>query len=391
MTKVSASAGDPGLKPSGSPAERFTSQDWTDFPTPVATDESWQFAPLSRVRPLLDRATTTGTIALRADQRDPVRWSSVIARHPATGRVLHPADRVSALAWAQADRAWILDIPARHTSDRPITIELHAEPGIAYHHLVINLARDSSAVVVLDHHGHTTSSGNVEVSLSQGARLTLVDLHQWQDDAVHLSTHACAVGPSATLHHVSVNLGGGVVRTAPSVHFLGPGGTAHLIGAGIAGRGQHLETRLYIDHAHPDCVSDVLYKNVLGAADARTAWTGDVRIRPRARQTSTYEMNRNLILSAGARADSVPNLEIETGDVREAGHASATGRFDDEQLFYLQARGIPHDQAQRLVVRGFLGDVVHRIGAPAVRDSVTAAIDARLDRDLLPKGSVTFS
>ncbi|MFI7394964.1 SufB/SufD family protein [Streptomyces tendae] len=146
------------------------------------------------------------------------------------------------------------------------------------------------------------------------------------------------------------------------MHFLGPGGTAHLIGAGIAGRGQHLETRLYIDHAHPDCVSDVLYKNVLGAAHARTAWTGDVRIRPRARQTSTYEMNRNLILSAGARADSVPNLEIETGDVREAGHASATGRFDDEQLFYLQARGIPHDQAQRLVVRGFLGDVVHRIG-----------------------------
>ncbi|MDX3853133.1 Fe-S cluster assembly protein SufD [Streptomyces sp. AK02-01A] len=369
---------EPGRARSGSPAERFTSRDWADFPQPHGKDELWQFTPLARMRPLLSPSAATGRIALHADQKNPVRWSSIAARHPATGRVLQPADRVSALAWSQAGRAWILDIPGRHTPEQPISVVLRGEPGISYHHLVVNAAADSRAVVILDHQGSTTSSGNVEVSLGRGAHLTLVALHDWDEDAVHVSAHACSVGPGATLEHVSVNIGGGVLRTSPSVHFLGPGGTAHMLGVGVAGAGQHLETRLHIDHAYPDCVSDVLYKNVLAASDARTVWTGDVRIRPQARQTSTYEMNRNLILRPGARADSVPNLEIETGDVQEAGHASATGRFDDEQLFYLQSRGIPQDQAQQLVVRGFLADVVHRIDAPSVRDRIMAAIDAKL-------------
>ena len=123
----------------------------------------------------------------------------------------------------------------------------------------------------------------------------------------------------------------------------------------------------YIDHAQPNCTSDVLYKNALLGESARTVWIGDVRIRPEATGTSTYEMNRNLLLSDGARADSVPNLEIETGEIVGAGHASATGRFDDLQLFYLQSRGIDPEQARRLVVRGFFADVVgpHRLARHA--------------------------
>src|SRR6185437_2781810 len=138
------------------------------------------------------------------------------------------------------------------------------------------------------------------------------------------------------------------------------------------GAGQHLESRLFIDHAAPSCSSTVLYKNALVGHSARTVWIGDVRIRPAAIGTSTFETNRNLILSDGARADSVPNLEIETGEIAGAGHASATGRFDDLQLFYLRSRGISEADARRLVVRGFFADVINRIGVPELQDRLMA-------------------
>ena len=128
----------------------------------------------------------------------------------------------------------------------------------------------------------------------------------------------------------------------------------------------------------PHCKSRVTYKGALQGETARTVWVGDVLIRAEAEGTDTYELNRNLVLTDGARADSVPNLEIETGEIKGAGHASATGRFDDLQLFYLQARGIPEDEAKRLVVRGFFVDVIREIPLADLRDEVTAAIEEEL-------------
>jgi Fe-S cluster assembly protein SufD len=112
--------------------------------------------------------------------------------------------------------------------------------------------------------------------------------------------------------------------------------------------------------------------------DAHTVWVGDVLIRANATGTDTFETNRNLVLTDGARADSVPNLEIETGEIIGAGHASATGRFDDEQVFYLRSRGIPEDQARRLIVRGFFGEIISKISVPAIRDRLTGAIEQEL-------------
>ena len=113
-----------------------------------------------------------------------------------------------------------------------------------------------------------------------------------------------------------------------------------------------------------------------------TVWVGDVLIRAAAEGTDTYELNRNLVLSDGARADSVPNLEIETGEITGAGHASATGRFDDEQLFYLRSRGIPEQDARRLVVRGFFAELIHQIGVPEVEERLIASIEAELERSM---------
>jgi Fe-S cluster assembly protein SufD len=175
------------------------------------------------------------------------------------------------------------------------------------------------------------------------------------------------------------------VRMSANVRYAAPGGEAELLGLYFADDGQHLESRLLVDHAEPNCKSNVLYKGALQGdpasqrPDAHTVWIGDVLIRAEATDTDTFEVNRNLVLTDGARADSVPNLEIETGEIVGAGHASATGRFDDEQLFYLRARGIPEDQARRLVVRGFFGEIIAKIAVPDIRERLTAAIEHELE------------
>jgi len=195
-----------------------------------------------------------------------------------------------------------------------------------------------------------------------------------------VSSHRVRIGRDARLRHVVVTMGGDVVRLHPVVDFDGPGGDVELLGLYFAGAGQHLEHRLFVDHSVPHCRSNVTYKGALQGTDARTVWIGDVLIRGNAIGTDTYEMNRNLVLTDGARADSVPNLEIETGEIVGAGHASATGRFDDEQLFYLQSRGIPEEEARRLVVRGFFADVLQKIGIPELAERLLAAVDAELER-----------
>jgi len=259
-----------------------------------------------------------------------------------------------------------------------VMVTLTGEPGLSYGHLVIDIGANAAATVIIDHRGDTTLAANVEVVVGDGARATVVSLQNWGDHAVHVAAHAARVGRDATFKHAVINLGGKLVRIAPTVRFDGPGGTVDLLGVSFAGEGQHFESRLYVDHGVPQCTSNVLYKNALLGESARTVWIGDVRIRPGASGTNTYEMNRNLLLSDGARADSVPNLEIETGNIAGAGHASATGRFDDLQLFYLMSRGIHADEAQRLVVRGFFADAVERIGIPDLQRQIMTAIEARL-------------
>jgi Fe-S cluster assembly protein SufD len=233
-------------------------------------------------------------------------------------------------------------------------------------------------VVVLEHTGSATYADNVEIVVGDGGSLSVVSMQSWADDAVHLSHHHAQLGRDARLAHTAVTLGGSVVRLAPSVRYAGPGGDAVLRGLYFADAGQHLEHRLFVDHAERNCRSRVSYKGALQGQDAHAVWIGDVIIRPEATGTDTYEYNRNLVLTDGTRVDSVPNLEILTGEVVGAGHASASGRLEDQHLFYLMARGIPMDEARRLVIRGFFGQLIAEIEAPDLGDRIAAAIEAEL-------------
>jgi Fe-S cluster assembly protein SufD len=365
--------------------ERFTSTDPDAFGVPTGREEAWRFTPLSRLRDLLDPFEPDGELTVSVTLADSVEHREVpaerIALEEVIGSVLAPADRVSALALERVRRAHVVTVPKGTTLTEPVTVTVRGSAsngGRTYSHLVVDVEPYAEAVVVLDHVGSTRLASNLEMRVGDGASLTLVSVQDWADDAVHVEAQAALLGRDARLRHAVVTLGGDLVRISPTVRFAGPGGDAELLGLSFADAGQHQEARLYVDHAVPHCRSRVTYKSALQGRDAHTVWIGDVRIRPAAEQTDTYELNRNLLLTDGARADSVPNLEIETGEVAGAGHASATGRFDDLQLFYLMSRGIPAIEARRLVVRGFFSEVIQRIGVPAVADRLSAAVEAEL-------------
>jgi Fe-S cluster assembly protein SufD len=365
--------------------ERFQSRDPEAFGVPTGREEDWRFTPLGRLRGLHDGSSAKlGPIQVDVDAPAQVVVAQVTRDDARVGQRLAPADVVAARAWAGFDQAVVVAVPDAVEVDAPVHLTVKGiDPWqTSFGHVVVQVGRQSSATVVLDHVGSSTYADNVEVRVGDGGRLTLVSLQAWDDDAVHVSAHHLHLGRDASLTHVVVSLGGDLIRIAPTVTFDGPGAQANLYGLFFTDPGQHHEHRLFVDHAQPHCSSDVNYKGALQGDGAHSVWIGDVLIRATAIGTQTYEINRNLLLTDGPRADSVPNLEIETGDVVSAGHASATGRFDADQLFYLMARGIPEIEARRLVVRGFFADLAGRIGVPEVETRISEALEAELERTL---------
>jgi Fe-S cluster assembly protein SufD len=359
------------------------SLDPDDFAVPTGREEEWRFTPLRRLRGLhSDAALDLGKVSVEVDADSDITVEK--AEHGAAriGIALDSADRVSARAFAGFAEATIVTVPAGVVASRPTVINVvgeSAEHGAAGH-IVIDVGANASAVVVLQYVGSATLADNVEFLVGDGAQLSVVSLQDWADDAVHLSRHAALVGRDATFAHTAVSLGGSVVRIAPSVRYAGPGGNTELRGAYFADAGQHLEHRLFVDHNEPNCRSRVTYKGALQGDGAHAVWIGDVLIRARAEGTDSYEANRNLVLTDGTRVDSVPNLEILTGEVVRAGHASTSGRLDDEHLFYLMARGIDFAEARRLVIRGFFGELIGQIEVPELADRVMGAIEAELEK-----------
>ncbi len=368
-----------GLVPVQVRSARFSSFDVDDFEPVTGQEAEWKHTPIVKVQPLIDATleadiepltgvTVSGDTAL-------IEW---VARDDARiGRAGKPEERASANAWSAFESALVITITGEHASEVTVTRSALGTTARAAH-TVIHATHHSVGTVVLQNSGDALLSENVEIILDEGAHLTVVTVQQWEPTAIHLASHFSEIGRDARLKHVVVSLGGSVVRVNPSSHLSGEGGDVELYGVYFADTGQHLEQQVFVNHDAPNTKSRVSYKGALQGVGAHTVWVGDVLIRPTAAGTDSYEQNRNLLLTDGARADSIPNLEIETGDIAGAGHASASGRFDDEQLFYLQARGIREDEARRLVVRGFLSEIVQKIGSPELEERLQNAIEAEL-------------
>jgi Fe-S cluster assembly protein SufD len=357
------------------------SYDPADFPVPEGREEEWRFTPLRRLRGLHDSAPAGAAQVTVEVGLAPELKADFMKRDSVLGHTTFvPSDRVSARAYDLFDEATVIEVPAEAEASTPTIIKLTGSDAAvaSYGHTVVKAGPMSRAVIVLDHRGSAAYADNVELIVGDGASLSVVSLQDWAPDAVHLSHHHAFLGRDATLTHAAVTLGGSVVRLAPSVRYGGPGGDATLNGIYFADAGQHLEHRLFVDHDVPQCKSRVTYKGALQGEDAHAVWIGDVLIRPEAVGTDTYEYNRNLVLTDGTRVDSVPNLEILTGEITGAGHASASGRLEDHHLFYLMARGIPFEEARRLVIRGFFGQLIATIEVPELRDRITDAIEKEL-------------
>ncbi|GAA3784709.1 Fe-S cluster assembly protein SufD [Micromonospora maritima] len=365
-------------------SQALRSYDVADFPALTGLEEEWRFTPLKRLRGLASSAqVATGTVRHEhGDLPEGVTVDRIGRDDPRVGSVLTPFDRVSALAYGGADGALLVQVARDAVVAEPVRLRVVGETAeaLAFGHTFVEVGRFAEVTVVVEQVGSATLADNVEVSVADGAKLTLVTVADWADDAVQAQHLKVKLGRDAKIVHVQVSLGGDLVRQYTSVEYTQRGGEAELYGLYFADSGQHLEHRQLVDHTVPDCRSNVGYRGALQGEDAHTVWVGDVLIRAEATGTDTYEINRNLLLTDGARADSVPNLEIETGEIAGAGHASATGRFDDEQLFYLMARGIPEAEARRLVVRGFFAEMINKIPVEDLRDRLGDAIEARLTK-----------
>ena len=351
------------------------------------------FGPVSRVEEQYRYITSERLAGLDADDLDEyigdisikhpegVTTAWVGSDHPAFGGAGLPEDRPSAAAWGSAEQAYLVTIPGDAKPDCEVQIGINSETTTpSALHVIIDAKPFSRGTVILDHKGAAVLGENVEIIVGDEAEITVISIQDWDTEAVHNSAQFAKLGRNSKLRHMVVSLGGKTLRVSTSAEFTGTGGDVELLGMYFADAGQYIENRLYVDHAVPNCKSRVTYKGALQGDKAHTVWVGDVLIRMAAEGTDTYELNRNLLLTDGARADSVPNLEIETGKIEGAGHASASGRFDDEQLFYLQARGINEREARRLVVRGFLNEIIQKIGNEEIESRLSASIEAELER-----------
>ena len=363
--------------------------DVADHVVPTGREEIWRFTPLKRLRGLHGDAPLTAQSCkaswtdhegvdirvVTGDEAQSVRGVTAWA----------PNARFAARVLAEVPASILVDVPAEHEMAEPVFMEIEGtdlDPTMGAH-MTLRFGAHSRGVVVINHTGSAAVAAVVEVVVGDGADVTVVSLQDWAGDAVHLSHHQALVGRDATYKHVAVTFGGDVVRMDCNVQYDGPGGSAELLGLYFADAGQHIEHRLFADHTAPRTKSNVLYKGALQGQGAHTVWIGNVLIRKVAEGIETFEENRNLVLSDGCHADSVPNLEIETGEIAGAGHASATARFDDEQLFYLRSRGIDDKEARRLVVHGFFNDLIRKIGVPAIEGKLMATVEAELAKNVL--------
>ena len=344
---------------------------------PTGREEAWRFTPLARIIGILDGTVQSGSALVRnVSYSEKVNVSS----KPSVDSLIAPEDFAAAIAISKAPEVLLITIPADEQVLEPIVIDrAGADTGlVSFERILIRAGRHSQATVVIHNSGSAILAEDVEIELADGAHITFISLQEWENDATHLGRHQAIIGKDAKLTLIEVTLGGATIRLLPRVNFTATGGEVDAYGLYFATSGQHLEHRVHVEHDQPHCRSRVTYKGALLGESARTVWFGDVAIRPNAVGTDTYELNRNLLLSDGARADSVPNLEIETGEIVGAGHASATGRFDDDQLFYLMSRGIPSTHARRLVLRGFFAELLRNIK----NESIEERLMARIDREL---------
>jgi Fe-S cluster assembly protein SufD len=294
-------------------------------------------------------------------------------------------DVFTALHTALFDGGLFLHVPRGVAVAAPVEV-VHrvdqAGTGAFPHDLIV--VEEGASVVVIDRYRSpdfaqaTLSDAAAELVVGPGARVSFVNLQEYGDGVWHFVTQRAAMQRAAALDSLVVTLGARFSRAQVESALQGEGGSLSMLGLYFAEGDQHFDMRTLQDHAAPRCTSDLLYKGALKDS-SHTVYSGLIRVHPGAEKTDAYQANRNLVLSDHAKADSKPELEILNNDVR-CTHGSTVGQVDDDQLFYLESRGISRGEATRLIVEGFFEDVITRVSVEAVRTALHEAVARKLER-----------
>ena len=360
-------------------SDRPSSKSVSDFEAISPLQDLWRYLQPDQLNGLDSDVLGEYQSEVSFVSTDDVKISWIESTDARVGSIGVPEDRVAAAAYTNASKTLLIEVAESAEVKEPVVIKIAAKhPAPSALHIFVAAKKFSNATLIVEHMGLGNLAEIIEIDVQDEAKLNIVSVQNWDKGSAHVSAHFSKLARNSFLKHSIASFGGDLVRITPVTTFTGPGAEVEMNGVYFASAGQHLENRPFVDHAAPNCKSRVTYKGALQGNKAHTVWIGDVLIRVVAEGTDTYELNRNLLLTDGARADSVPNLEIETGEIEGAGHASASGRFDDEQLFYLQARGITVDDARRLVVLGFLVDILQRTGVEELVERLTSIVEEKL-------------
>lgn len=308
----------------------------------------------------------------------------LVERYLMTEAVTPEMSKFTALNGALWSGGTLVYIPR----DREVTLPLRAlytltTPGTALcTHTLVVLEAGARATFIEEYASdpmaqQSLNAGVVEIFLRQGAHLTFVTLQDWMGDVYDLSTQRAMLDRDSKLDSLVIGVGNGVTKANIETALRGAGASTQMLGV-LWGYGkQHTDYHTVQDHIAPHTASDLLYKGAL-RDEARSVFTGRIRVAKGANGTDAYQANRNILLSAQASSFPSPNLEIEANDVR-CTHGASVGKVDQDQLFYLMSRGLPRDLATRMVVEGFFSDVLQREPVASIRENLRALISRKMD------------
>ncbi len=373
------------------------------LPFPTTTDESWRFTNLKGFDPdafdangATGVATAPGMLELEAAgivrvseagleiERAPEGVTfEALADHPRLGELVGADEKFAAHNAAMWEHGLLVQVPKGVVLEQPLYIRVSndVEGGSLFWRLLV-LAEPESRFTVVEEYASTSPeltgyvNAAVEIFVEQGAKVEYVSVQNVSRETWHFGTHRARVERDAELDWVAGGFGSKRGKIRIQNDLAGPGATSRVTGAYFADGSQHLDYDTFQEHIAPNTTSDFAFKGALRDSSS-AVWRGMIRVEEDAQKTNAYQENRNLLLSKDAHADSIPGLEILANDVR-CTHGATLGQVDREQLFYLMARGLSRQEAERLIVRGFFQDVLDRIELEPVRDALGAALEARI-------------
>jgi Fe-S cluster assembly protein SufD len=257
-----------------------------------------------------------------------------------------------------------------------------SEGGTAVGGRVLVVAEHGARVAIVEELGSddlgktALSVGAAEIFADEGAVVIYTQVQRYGRGVAHLSTDRLVAGRDAKITTLYTAFGADLGRIDVQCRMQAPGSHVDMLGLYIADGTQHFDHQTLQDHLAPHASSNLLFKGALNDT-GRSVFRGLIRVHPKAQRTDAYQTNRNLILSDGARADSLPNLEIQADDVR-CSHAATVGQLDEEEVFYLLSRGIPKTEAVRLVVFGFFGEVLEQLPLEQVKQELLRTVERKL-------------